>query len=205
MTSSNQNNEEKKCICNHSNPKDCYPKIRCACKVHGDFSEKERCLECGFSKSIDLPCQKSVSGAHRYKETHFTSSPEVPSCTHEHFSGLCNSCGLNMISSAEQREYERGEETAYENFRSYKEIPMGISRWITHGDKYGYSNFLVQKTLQSLKEKVGKMLRKTTDPFETMQEIRQEEIKDGWATADTKAGYNQAIKDFLTLLENEQI
>ena len=32
----------EKCICNHGNVlTDCYPKTRCACKVHGDFSSPQ--------------------------------------------------------------------------------------------------------------------------------------------------------------------
>ncbi len=46
-----------------------------------------------------------------------------------------------------------------------------------------------QETLQSLKEKVGKMKRK--------------DIAQLWQNKDRDESYNQAIADFLTLLENE--
>ncbi len=58
--------------------------------------------------------------------------------------------------------------------------------------------------LEAYKERVrGEiegMYRKTTDTLEVMKEIRQAEIQENqWATADTKAGYNQALKDTLVL------
>lgn len=46
---SQEETNKEKCICNHANTAYCYPKIRCACKVHGKFptQSKEKCHKCG--------------------------------------------------------------------------------------------------------------------------------------------------------------
>lgn len=46
--------------------------------------------------------------------------------------------------------------------------------------------------------------KKTTDPLETYTDIRQAEIQNGdWATADSKAGYNQGLKDTRQAIEEK--
>lgn len=66
--------------------------------------------------------------------------------------------------------------------------------------KLVFKNLLLSNKAK-LREEIEGKYRKTDDPFETFKEIRQEEIEQGqWSTADTKAGYNQAIKDILNIL-----
>lgn len=80
------------------------------------------------------------------------------------------------------------------------EIQEGTAKWID-------VEKLFESELSSQKAKVLEILegmtRKTTDKFEMMLEIRIQEINEGkWATADIKAGYNQALKDIkLKLLD----
>ena len=46
MNTNNNKEIEEKCICNHAHPTtDCYPKTRCACRVHGDFTPSPLTME----------------------------------------------------------------------------------------------------------------------------------------------------------------
>jgi hypothetical protein len=55
----------KKCICNHSNPEiDCYPKTRCACKVHGKFFVSDLKKECDCEETS---CQNGCTKPHTHK------------------------------------------------------------------------------------------------------------------------------------------
>lgn len=71
-------------------------------------------------------------------------------------------------------------------------------------DEYAYYWLTKRREeLTALREDVEAMYRKTTDPFELMVEIRQEQIQQGeWSTADANAGYNQAVKDIIKKLDS---
>ena len=74
-------------------------------------------------------------------------------------------------------------------------LPMGVSQWKAHGEKYGYDKFFENQARTQLLSTLREKLPKEKDPLTYYKENNM------WFDENTVAGYNQALQDVLNIIK----